>query len=112
MNCDWQDGETDVRGWRTVHCVRPGCNRKLAPTPHEHRKIHAECRAWPRKSEWGHWTELLLVAAGISKVRYGWLKWKLGIIKAPTCGGCAQRQEAMNAAGGRIARLARWWMGG
>lgn len=96
MNCTWRDipDSTDARGWRRVECIR--CGLQLHPTPHEHGKIYAECLAWPRWHELGHWTALWLEVFGLSKKRWAWL------VGAKGCG-CGQREAALNHAGSRLA---------
>ena len=103
MNCLWQEVDCEMAapdGWRCVICLR--CGRKLKPTPHDNARIVAECRAFPFWWELGHWAAIFLAAAGLTKGRWNWLRWKLGLT---TPCGCEQKQEAMNTWG---AKLAAW----
>lgn len=71
-------------------------------------RVNAICRAWPRWHEWGHWLSLLLAACFITKRRWGWLQWKLGLVEVPQCG-CASREAWLNTLGGKLCASTRWW---
>lgn len=105
MKCDWEQfGERDDDGKALARCSRCGLQLKN-PTDSPLDKIGAECHAWPRGSEWGHWAALLLEVFGLSKQRWAWLLGQCGVI-APC--GCSEREAWMNTLPGRINAARNW----
>lgn len=99
MNCDFQQIGTECAK-RIVSCDR--CHRTLR-TPYVAERVRADCPAWPRPWEVGHWVALWLDVFYLSKKRWAWLQWKLGLQEPGNCASCEEREMWLNTLGGRIA---------
>ncbi len=94
MNCTWEEHDLpDDKGWRKVRCTR--CGFITGKTPHEHDRIFRECN----KMGLGDYAAFGLAAFGITKERVAWVR---GMFGGTGCGGCPERQEALNEAGKKI----------
>lgn len=104
MKCDFEfTDETNDQGWRYVRCTRPGCWIKGGPTPDELQNIHcSQCQAFPRLYEFGYWLAFALEVVGLSKQRWGWIRWKLGLQEPTGCNSCEARERWLNTLGGRL----------
>ena len=112
MKCVWKaiEGTADSHGWRVLQCER--CGKKTGLTPHKPERIVSPgCRAIPLWHEWGHWLAIFLELFGLSKARWAWLNFRLGLTAVPTCN-CEAREAWLNTLGGRLSkrtdRLGKW----
>lgn len=94
MNCTWEEhGFPDERGWRTVRCTR--CGLVTGKTPHQFEFIRHECPILGVGDYLAHG----LAAFGITKERVAWVR---GLFGQEGCGGCPERQEALNELGEKL----------
>lgn len=95
MMCDFVDAETpDAAGRRKVRCSRCGFTSP-APTLHPPERCFRTCD----KLGAGDFLALGLSAVGITKERIAYVRGMLGLAG---CGGCPQKQEALNELGKKL----------
>ena len=90
MKCKWEEIELpDNRGWRRVRCSN--CGFVTGKTPHVFSAIHRGCT----KVGLGDYVAAGIEATGLGAA-YRWIRG------GKKCGGCGQRQEALNELGKKV----------
>ena len=94
-DCSFENvDEPDAKGFRLVRCTRCGFTSPR-PTNSPLERCHRNCD----RPGLGDYVKYGLAAFGITQERVAWVR---GMFGGTGCGGCPERQEALNEAGKKI----------